>query len=67
MTKSLEDLVFEWSALKATWNETRTAWNDPVAWRFEKEFWEPMQQAVENVVRAAELSAEKVEALNRQI
>ncbi|MCU1263947.1 MAG: hypothetical protein JWM21_265 [Acidobacteria bacterium] len=49
-----DDLRGEWSALEAQWHSTRSQWRDAVADRFEKEFWQEMEEGIPQFLRELE-------------
>jgi len=62
-----EEFHGHWCALEACWRETRQGWNDPVAWRFEREFWEPLNQAANEMLRETEALFDQLEAVRARV
>ena len=42
----------DWSALESQWLSTRAQWRDNVAARFEKQFWQQMEDSIPQLLRA---------------
>lgn len=42
LTTTLERLSAQLRVLRQRWQETRTLWDDPVARRFEQNYWTPL-------------------------
>lgn len=57
----------QWHTLEVRWRETRDGWNDPVAWRFEREFWEPLNRSASRLLRQTEALSERLEAVRARI
>jgi hypothetical protein len=43
-----------WSVLEEQWQSTRGQWRDNVAARFEKQFWQQMEDCIPQLLRAME-------------
>lgn len=67
MKTETDNLRGSWRTLEACWRETREGWNDPVAWRFEREFWEPLNQAADRMLRETEALAERLENVRARV
>jgi hypothetical protein len=61
------DLQENWHTLEACWRETRQGWNDPVAWRFEREFWEPLSHAANKMLRETETLSDRLERVRARV
>jgi hypothetical protein len=46
-----DSLQSEWSALESEWQSVRAQWRDRVAARFEKEFWQPMEVSIPQLLK----------------
>lgn len=46
-----ERLRGEWAVLESQWQATRSQWSDGVGDRFEKEFWEEMEEGMPRFLR----------------
>lgn len=62
LAESHDSLRGEWSALEAQWQSTRGHWRDNVAARFEKEFWQQMENCIPQLLRTMD---EVEETFNR--
>lgn len=45
-----EVLRDRWASLQQHWTNTREQWNDPVAMRFEREFWSEWENALPKAI-----------------
>jgi hypothetical protein len=61
------NLQGDWHALEACWRETREGWNDSVAWRFEREFWEPLSQTANKMLQKTEALSERLERVRAMV
>lgn len=46
LSDAYDGLRSEWSALESQWQSTRSQWTDSVGSRFEKEFWNELEEAM---------------------
>lgn len=67
MNTEIENLQGDWRTLEACWRETREGWNDSVAWRFEREFWEQLSQAANKMLRETEALSERLERVRAMV
>jgi hypothetical protein len=49
-----DNLRSEWSGLESQWHSTRRQWRDGVADRFEKDFWNEMEEGMPQFLREME-------------
>jgi hypothetical protein len=54
-------LTLSLKTLKARWDDTALAWNDPVRLAFEREFLIPLEQQVHDTLRGMERLAREIE------
>lgn len=52
-SETLESLTHLGASSSECWFEARSVWKDAVAARFERECWEPFDQAIREVLEAA--------------
>ena len=57
-----DSLQGEWSALESQWQSVSAQWRDNVAARFEKQFWQPMEDSIPQLLK----SMDEVEETFRQ-
>ena len=48
------ELQHSWEDLSQKWREVTSMWNDEVRWRFEGEFWKPLQSQMPMTVAKME-------------
>ncbi|GIV78345.1 MAG: hypothetical protein KatS3mg050_2739 [Litorilinea sp.] len=57
----VENMRAAFQMLNQRWEEARSLWNDPVRWRFERTYWEPLERQArasqEEAARLADLLA----------
>jgi hypothetical protein len=51
LSDAYDGLRGEWSALESQWQSTRAQWTDTVGGRFEKEFWNELEEAMPEFLR----------------
>lgn len=51
LTQNHDKLRSEWSTLETQWKSARRQWRDNVADRFEKQFWQPMEDCIPQLLR----------------
>lgn len=51
LAENSDSLRSEWSALESQWQSTRRQWRDNVATRFEKQFWQPFEDCIPELLR----------------
>lgn len=51
LTDSHDRLRGEWSALRHQWEDTRGEWRDGVGDRFERDFWQELDEEVPNLLK----------------
>lgn len=54
----VEDFVTSFQMLNQRWEETRPLWNDIVRQRFERTYWEPLEQEARAIQQEAARLAE---------
>jgi len=64
---SAYELALALKVLAERWESTKRMWNDPVCWRFEKEYWVPLASQVNNTQREAENLAKVIAQAQRSI
>jgi hypothetical protein len=65
MNTETGNLQSDWRTLESSWREAREGWNDPVAWRFDREFWKPLTQTTTKMLREVEALSERLERATR--
>ena len=53
-----DSLRSEWSALESQWQSARAQWRDSVATRFEKQFWQQMEDCIPQLLRVMDEAEE---------
>jgi hypothetical protein len=43
-----------WQQIRQQWQKTTGCWNDPVRWRFEQDFWQPLENDMSAALQAME-------------
>jgi hypothetical protein len=56
----------QWSRLQQQWTQCRDEWNDDVARRFEREFWEAWQGLLPSAVAMFQAMEEAIEQAERE-
>jgi hypothetical protein len=51
LAETHDSLQGEWSALESHWQSVSAQWRDNVAARFEKQFWQPMEDSIPQLLR----------------
>ena len=46
-----DNLRSEWSALESQWQSVSAEWRDNVGARFEKQFWQPMEDSIPQLLK----------------
>ena len=49
------------------WRDSRALWNDPVAWSFEKVYWQPLEQQTQATQREMEALEQVMEQAKRHV
>ncbi len=65
--QSSEELSAKWSSLQAQWSQCRGTWNDVVADRFERDFWNDWQSALPEAIRVLQTLEEAVERAEKDL
>lgn len=56
-----------WRQLHQRWDETAQVWDDPVRFKFEKEFWQPLESQVTATHREMERLAHVISQAKRSV
>lgn len=68
---SLNDTAAElrdaWQRLGQLWDDVKTAWNDPVRWDFERQYWTPLESQVQATQRELERLAQVIAQAQRVV
>lgn len=67
MIDTLEELVAARGRLHSAWTETRELWRDSVQQRFEREYWQPIEETTKEAIRAVETMAETLARMDREL
>ena len=52
LAENHDSLRSEWSALESQWQATRYQWRDNIAVRFEKQFWQQIEDCIPQLLKA---------------
>lgn len=53
--------------LRQRWEESKTLWNDPVRWDFEKRHWQPLEQQTQATLKEMARLAEVLTKAQRSV
>ncbi len=53
--------------LRQRWEESKTLWNDPVRWDFEKRRWQPLEQQTQATLKEMERLADVLAKAQRNV
>jgi len=60
-------LEISWQKLRQRWEQTKTAWNDPVSWEFEKNVIVPLGEQEDRTLRELERLTQVIEQAQRNV
>lgn len=57
----------EWTLLRRHWEMTAALWNDPVRYRFEREFWQDYEPALHAALKEMDELARVIDQARREV
>jgi hypothetical protein len=67
LSTTIAQLDAAFRTLAQRWEDTKSLWNDPVRWNFEKEYWTPLEKQTQATQREMERIAQVIAQARRSV